>query len=93
LLSVPCGKFNTREEMFADPQIAHNKTLESHEHPTLGKWVNPRPPATFSKTPSKVQGVPATMGEHTVEALRGFGMDEETIAELQADGIVGGGGA
>ena len=51
---VPCGKYNTRSEMLADPQVAHNDTIESHEHPTLGSWVSPRPPAAFMKTPSKV---------------------------------------
>ena len=30
------------------------------------------------------------MGEHTAEVLRGFGMTVDAIAELQADGVVGG---
>ena len=35
---IPCGKYNTREELFADPQALHNKTIQTHEHPTLGAW-------------------------------------------------------
>ena len=86
---IPCGKFNTREELREDPQALHNKTFETHHHPTLGDWTTPRPPASFTKTPSKVSGVPAAMGEHTAEVLRGFGMAADAIAELQADGVVG----
>ena len=72
-------------------QVCHNQTIETHHHPTLGVWTTPRPPASFSKTPSKVDGVPAAMGEHTAEVLQEFGVAQDAIAELQARGVVGGG--
>lgn len=88
-IGIPCGKFNTRDELLADPQIRHNRTIETHQHPTLGAWTTPRPPANFHVTPSKVTGVPAAMGEHTAEVLGDFGIDAKLVAELQADGVIG----
>ena len=87
---TPCGKFNTREELMADPQAVHNGTIETHSHPTLGEWRTPKPPATFVKTPSAVEGAPATFGEHTAEVLAELGVAAADIAQLQADGVVGG---
>jgi crotonobetainyl-CoA:carnitine CoA-transferase CaiB-like acyl-CoA transferase len=86
---VPCGKFMDRDEVEFDPQIVHNETIQTFEHPVHGKYNAPRPPARFSKTPSQIQGHPPEMGEHNDEVLRDFGFSDSEVGELRRDGVIG----
>jgi crotonobetainyl-CoA:carnitine CoA-transferase CaiB-like acyl-CoA transferase len=90
---VPCGKFNTREEMLADPQVVHSNTvltLPASPNNTGGPWITPRPPAIFSKTPSKVQGAAPMMGADTADVLAEFGFTKEQVEALASSGVAGG---
>eukprot|EP00947_MAST-08B_sp_MAST-8B-sp1_P003956 g3956.t1 len=87
---VPCGKYNTVDEVLADPQVLHNGTVQELVDPTFGRWRTPKPPAEFTATPSKVQGPAPRMGEDSDEILQAeCGLSEEEIEGLRERGIVG----
>merc|ERR1712176_67260 len=82
---VPCGKFLTLDEVFADPQVRHNASIEEHTHPQGGQYYTARPPARFGSTPSAVQGPAPKMGADTSNVLRelGFNPDECEILKVK----------
>jgi alpha-methylacyl-CoA racemase len=50
--------------------------------------IQPRPAPRFSRTPAEIQGPPARPGEHTVEALRDWGVSSDSIATLKNAGAI-----
>lgn len=75
-------------DLVQDPQIRHNGTFVTYDHPTEGRVTTPGFPYKFSATPPRVdRGAPLT-GEHTREILAEVGLDEREIEELFASGAV-----
>jgi crotonobetainyl-CoA:carnitine CoA-transferase CaiB-like acyl-CoA transferase len=58
----------------ADPQVVHNRTIQTHTDPVHGTWRTPKPPAAFQRTPSEVASMVAQMGEHTRAVLAELGL-------------------
>jgi len=85
---VPCAGVKSLDEAIADPQVAHNRTIETHDHPVAGTVRIPRPPARFSDTPATVRRHAPSFGEHTEEVLAAVGFDSGAIAALRAEGVV-----
>src|SRR5262249_4561178 len=54
----------------------------------VGGVVQPAPAPRFSRTPGAVSRPPAPPGEHTTEALTGWGSTEDEVRTLQAPGVV-----
>lgn len=78
------GPVYTYADVVADPQVQHNGSLVSYDHPTEGRVTTPGFPYKFSATPAEVRrGAPLT-GEHTREILAELGWDD-----LAADGLAG----
>jgi len=50
--------------------------------------VQPAPAPKFSRTPTAIVRRPPSPGEHTVEALREWGIDEERITSWRRDGAI-----
>jgi crotonobetainyl-CoA:carnitine CoA-transferase CaiB-like acyl-CoA transferase len=74
--------------LLQDPQVRHNGTFVTYDHPTEGRVTTPGFPYRFSATPPRIdRGAPLT-GEHTREVLGELGMDEDEIEQLLASGIV-----
>jgi hypothetical protein len=72
----------------ADPQVRHNGSLVSYDHPTEGRVTTPGFPYRFSATPPEVyRGAPLT-GEQTREILGELGYDGESVDRLAAQGVV-----
>ena len=86
---VPSAPVQTREQIFDDPQVAHNQTILEVDHPIAGRTRTARPPARYSRTPTAIERPAPGKGEHTDEILAELGHDEATIAELRAGGVVG----
>jgi alpha-methylacyl-CoA racemase len=63
------------------PHLAERGTFVTH-----GGVVQPAPAPRFSRTPARLDQVPARPGEHTREALTAWGFDD--VAELLAAGAV-----
>ncbi|MBK1783851.1 CaiB/BaiF CoA transferase family protein [Prauserella cavernicola] len=75
-------------DLIDDPQIRHNGTFVTYDHPTEGSVTVPGFPYRFSATPPRIgRGAPLT-GEHTREVLAEVGLDEREVEELFASGAV-----
>ncbi|MGD0556258.1 MAG: CoA transferase [Streptosporangiaceae bacterium] len=82
------GPVYSYADLVADPQVAHNGSLVSYDHPTEGRVTTPGFPYQFSRTgPEVYRGAPLT-GEHTREILAELGIDDATAAELEDRGVV-----
>ncbi|TWF80784.1 crotonobetainyl-CoA:carnitine CoA-transferase CaiB-like acyl-CoA transferase [Pseudonocardia hierapolitana] len=75
-------------DLLQDPQIRHNGTFVTYDHPSEGRVTTPGFPYRFSATPPRIdRGAPLT-GEHTREVLGELGLEGAEIDRLLADGVV-----
>lgn len=73
----------------SDPQVIHNGSLLTYEHPTEGTVTTPGFPIKFTRTPSELSRPTPLAGEHTVEILRELGIADEDIENMLTAGSVG----
>jgi len=85
---VPCGPILTAEEAIADPQIVHNETLQTWQHPAAGTVRQPRPAARFEKTPAAIAASASLRGEDSDAILTELGRSGDDIAALRDAGII-----
>jgi crotonobetainyl-CoA:carnitine CoA-transferase CaiB-like acyl-CoA transferase len=83
--AVPCPIF---PDITSDPHMRANGYWWSSSHPDLGDIVQTGESVKLSRTPMRLGPVAPRLGEHTVEVLRELGLDEPTIAQHLANGIV-----
>ncbi len=76
------------EDLVNDPQVAHNGSFVTYDHPTEGEVKAPGFPIRFSATPNEVRRGAPLNGEHTREVLAEMGYDAARIASLLASGAV-----
>ncbi len=82
------GPVYTYADVVNDPQVRHNGSLISYDHPTEGRVTTPGFPYRFSATPAEVRrGAPLT-GEQTREILAELGWDDEATDDLTKRGVV-----
>lgn len=74
----------------ADPQVRHNGSLVSYDHPTEGRVTTPGFPYRFSATPPEVYRGAPLAGEQTREILAELGYDGGSVDRLAAGGVVAG---
>ncbi|MDG3442849.1 CaiB/BaiF CoA transferase family protein [Nitrospirillum amazonense] len=84
-----CGPVYGYADLVADPQIAHNGTFITYDHPTEGRVKTPGFPIRFSKTPAVLDRGAPLVGEHTREVLEGLSLSQVDIERLLAAGVVG----
>ncbi|MFF9100380.1 CaiB/BaiF CoA transferase family protein [Streptomyces rubrogriseus] len=75
-------------DLVQDPQIRHNGTFVTYDHPTEGTVTVPGFPYKFSATPPRIDRGAPLVGEHTREVLTEAGLAEGEIEELFASGAV-----
>ncbi|WP_049579006.1 CaiB/BaiF CoA transferase family protein [Streptomyces sp. SBT349] len=85
---VWCGPVHSYEDLLSDPQVVHNESFVSYEHPTEGWVTTPGFPFTLSAGPQSVERPAPLNGQHSREVLRDLGMSEEAVEGLIADGAV-----
>ncbi len=73
-----------------DPQLRHNKTLVSLDHPTAGKVETLALPVNFHGTPARYGRPPPILGEHSFEVLGEFGFSQTEIDSLTLCGAIAG---
>ena len=86
---VPAGPVNEPDAVLTDPQVVHNDTLVTWDHPVAGTIRQPRNPVRFGGDPVPVPEFVAGVGEHTDEVLTEIGRTPDEIAALRANGAVG----
>ncbi|MFV0426303.1 MAG: CaiB/BaiF CoA transferase family protein [Beutenbergiaceae bacterium] len=80
---------HTLAQTLADAQTEANAMILEAEHPTAGTFRMLNDPIRLSQTPPTVRRVAPRLGEHNVEILTENGFDEETIAQLTQQGVLG----
>ncbi len=85
---VPCGPILTAEEAIADPQLVHNETLQTWQHPLAGSVRQPRPAARFEKTPAVLAASASLRGGDNDAILGELGRSAADIAGLRESGII-----
>ena len=86
--SVPTAPVLEPEQVFDDPQVVHNGTLHTWEHPVAGELRQPRHPVRFASSPTPVPEQVPGLGEHTDEVLAELGRTADDIAALREAGAV-----
>ena len=89
--SVGCGRINTLEDVFDDPQVKARNMVVEMDHPaTDGKPAKLiASPLKLSETPVSYRRPPPTLGQHTEEVLAEFlDMDDKAVDKLRDEGIV-----
>ena len=86
---VPAGPVLSLDELFEDPQLAHNEAILEFDHPTAGRYRQARPAARFEKTKQDpLRRMPPMHGEHTDEVLSELGYPADEIERMKAEGTV-----
>ena len=75
-------------DVLADPQVQHNGSLVSYDHPTEGRVTTPGFPYRFSATPPQVYRGAPLAGEQTREILAELGYDGASVDRLADGGVV-----
>ncbi len=84
---VPAGTIYTAADIDADPHYRARDMIQAFALPD-GKMVDfPGIVPKLSQTPGKIQWLGPKLGEHTREVLATVGIDEQTYAQLKAQGI------
>jgi crotonobetainyl-CoA:carnitine CoA-transferase CaiB-like acyl-CoA transferase len=85
---VPAAPVNQPHEVMDHPQVVHNQSLHTWEHPGAGTLRQPRHPVRFTSSSTPVPEFVDDLGEHTDEILRQLGRSATQIDELRSGGIV-----
>jgi len=85
---VPCGPILSADEVLTDPQVVHNETLQTWQHPVAGTVRQPRPAARFEKTPAAIATSASLRGEDNEAILGELGRSANDIASLRDAGII-----
>jgi crotonobetainyl-CoA:carnitine CoA-transferase CaiB-like acyl-CoA transferase len=82
--AAPVNSFPAMEN---DPQVRHNQTIVSFDHPKIKDFQTIGPPIRFSRTPSAVKR-PPLLGEHSREILEEVGYTGNDIDGFRRDGVI-----
>ncbi|MBW6462557.1 MAG: CaiB/BaiF CoA transferase family protein [Dethiobacteria bacterium] len=85
---VPCGRIRTIDQVLTDPHVDVREMVVEREHPKAGLIKLIGVPTKLSLTPGDVTLPPPTLGQHTVEILKGLGYSDAEVSELKDNGIV-----
>lgn len=85
---VPCGPINDLAEVFADPQVQARAMTVDLPHPASGQVRLVANPMKFSGTPVQYRRPPPLLGQHTLEVLKEFGLDDAEIDVLQRSRVI-----
>lgn len=73
-VGVPCGPIQTIEQVFDHPQVKAREIWKEIPHPLGGSSPTTANPIRYSDTPIEYRRHAPTLGEHTEEILREFGL-------------------
>jgi crotonobetainyl-CoA:carnitine CoA-transferase CaiB-like acyl-CoA transferase len=79
----------TFDDLVDDPQVEHNRLLETVRHPSGGDLRVVGVPMRFSETPGEIRSGPPAVGAHTDEVLSEAGFSDAEIRAMRDDGLMG----
>jgi crotonobetainyl-CoA:carnitine CoA-transferase CaiB-like acyl-CoA transferase len=85
---VPCGPVLDADEALVDPQLLHNGTLQTWQHPLAGPIRQPRPAARFAETPAELAATASLRGQDNDAILSELGRSASDIQSLREAGII-----
>jgi crotonobetainyl-CoA:carnitine CoA-transferase CaiB-like acyl-CoA transferase len=87
---IPTGPVLDMAQVFSDPQVLAREMLVELDHPEVGRFKTTGLPIKLATTPGAITRRPPLLGEHTDEVLRESGIDEDEIATLRQQQVIGG---
>jgi crotonobetainyl-CoA:carnitine CoA-transferase CaiB-like acyl-CoA transferase len=81
---IPHAVARKVREMPDDPYLKETGFFHHYRHPTAGPLVTPSIPTRFSDSPGQIRRAPPTLGEHTDEIVKEFGLRKTASAEARA---------
>lgn len=85
---VPSARCHSHDEVLAQDQLAHNKTIEVRDDPRMGRMRVVRSPARFHGEALPAGISAPAHGEHTCAVLADFDFPDERISALLAAGTI-----
>jgi crotonobetainyl-CoA:carnitine CoA-transferase CaiB-like acyl-CoA transferase len=85
---APAAPVLTVDETYLDRYLQQHRYYETYVHPEFGRAQGPSGFARFSRTDTASGRAAPLVGEHSAEALRGFGVAEDRIDALFESGAV-----
>lgn len=85
---VPVGPVLSLDQIPDDPQIQHNESIVTREHPAAGPMREPRFAARFEHTPVELARPAPMHAQHTDEVLEELGYDTARRTALRARGAI-----
>lgn len=82
------GPVNSYDEIIKDPQVEHNGSFVTYDHPTEGNVTTPGFAFRMHRTPAGIDRPAPTTGQHTGEILAELGVPAETVDALRSEGVV-----
>jgi crotonobetainyl-CoA:carnitine CoA-transferase CaiB-like acyl-CoA transferase len=85
---IPCGPILNLQQVFADPQVLHNRMVLEHEHPRAGRRRLLGFPLKLSHAPMSIRLPAPGLGEHTDELLAELGYPQPLIETFRREGVL-----
>jgi formyl-CoA transferase len=86
---VPCAPVQNVQDLFTCPHVKARNMIVELDDPVIGTIATAGSPLKFSSVPEIENNPPPQLGGQTTELLSDLlGLDEKTIAALEADGVV-----
>jgi crotonobetainyl-CoA:carnitine CoA-transferase CaiB-like acyl-CoA transferase len=85
---VWCGPVYGYDDLLTDPQVIHNGSFVTYDHPTEGTVTTPGFPFRLSLSPQTVDRPAPVNGQHSHEVLRELGLSDDHIDRLERDGVI-----
>ncbi|MGQ0652637.1 MAG: CaiB/BaiF CoA transferase family protein [Betaproteobacteria bacterium] len=88
-LGLPAGPILSLDQVFSDPHINQTQMVEHIEHPRLGSIRLLANPVRFAgKAGASIRTPPPSLGQHTREVLRDYGIPADRSEALFAEKVL-----
>jgi crotonobetainyl-CoA:carnitine CoA-transferase CaiB-like acyl-CoA transferase len=85
---IPCGPILDLPQVFADPQVLHNRMVLEHEHPIAGRRRLLGFPLKLSEAALDIRLPAPGLGQHTDDLLAELGFSQTRIETFRRGGVV-----
>jgi formyl-CoA transferase len=85
--NIPCGPILSTKEIIEDTSLVANEIVVTVPHPERGEFATVGMPIKLSDSPAEVRRSPL-LGEHNHDIYGEFGLGDDELAELKANGVI-----